>query len=181
MLHTMKIQLLTDNQHHENLTEVMSRFNRLCNRISEIGFRTNTHSSTSRLSKECYHLVRQEYAAPAQMVVRAIGKVIDAYKTGFKGEMKFGEHTSVVYDTRSLTFRWMNHISISTFDGRMEVRYRVSGYRQGTYDRRVQGLADLIIEDNTFFLLLLVDLPVPSDMNMVELTEAGTTSSMVVC
>ncbi|MFC5402431.1 hypothetical protein [Cohnella soli] len=159
MLHTMKIQLLTDGSQHESLTEVMTRFNQVCNHISEIGFQTKTHTNKIKLSNECYHPVREQYAIPSQMVVRAIGKVVEAYKSGVKSVQKFGETTSVVYDMRLLTFKWMNRVSISTLNSRIEIPFRVESYRPGAYDRRVSGLADLILENDQFYLLLLVDLP----------------------
>ncbi|QHW35440.1 hypothetical protein GZH47_31570 (plasmid) [Paenibacillus rhizovicinus] len=163
MIHTMKLELLTSGTQHETLIEVMTRFNQACNHISEIGFRTKTHRSKIRLFKQCYYDLRENYSMPSQMVVRAVGKVVDAYKSGFNAVMKFGEYTSVVYDSRSLTFKWMNHVSISTFEERIEVPFRVVEYRQGTFDRLGSGLADLILQDNKFYLLLLVNLPVESD------------------
>lgn len=158
-MYTMKIQLLTDRAQHQQLTEVMRKFNEVCNHISEVGFRTKTNRNKIKLSKECYNDVRERYKIPSQMVVRAIGKVVEAYKRGAKTEQKFGETTSVVYDTRLLSFKWMQSISIGTFDGRIEIPFIVAGYRQGTYERRVNGQADLILQDNQFFLLLLVNLP----------------------
>jgi predicted transposase len=173
-MYTMKIQLLADEQQHEQLTQVMKRFNEVCNHISKIGFRTRTHRNKIKLSKECYTQVRENYSLPSQMVVRAIGKVVEGYKTGSKIELKFGETTSVVYDKRQLAFKWMNRISISTFDGRIEVPFRVTGYRQGTYDRRVTGQADLILQDNMFYLLLLVDLPEVAHITTMEFAEVAT-------
>lgn len=160
MLHTMKLQLLTDVHQHDTLTNVMSRFNLVCNHISEIGFRTRTHRSKVRLSKQCYYDIREEYSMPSQMVVRAIGKVVDSYKSGFNAVMRFGDLTSVVYDSRSLAFKWMNHVSIATFEKRIEVPFRVVEYRQGSFERLGSGLADLILQDNKFYLLLVVNLPV---------------------
>ncbi|MGU3473154.1 hypothetical protein ACLBWT_18650 [Paenibacillus sp. D51F] len=170
----MKIELLTDERQHGQLKQVMMRFNEVCNHISEIGFRTRTHRNKIKLSKECYSLVRETYNLPSQMVVRAIGKVVEGYKSGSKTELKFGENTSVVYDTRLLAFKWMNRVSISTFEGRIEVPFRVTGYRQGTYDRRVTGQADLILQDKKFYLLLLVDLPEASNITSMEFAEVAT-------
>jgi predicted transposase len=173
-MYTMKIQLLTDREQHLQLTEVMRRFNEVCNHISEVGFRTKTNRNKIKLSKECYNDVRQRYNTPAQMVVRAIGKVVEAYKTGAKTQLKFGETTSVVYDTRLLAFKWMQCISIATFDGRIEIPFRVTGYRQGTYERRVNGQADLVLQDNQFYLLLLVNLPETTSITPMEFAEVAT-------
>ncbi len=174
MLYTMKLHLLTDKQQHARLTEVMKRFNKVCNHISEIGFRTRTHRNKIKLSKECYNDIRGEFNLPAQMVVRAIGKVVEAYKSGAKTILSFGETSSVVYDTRLLTFKWMQSVSIATFEGRIEVPFRVVGYRQGTYERRVTGQADLLLENARFFLLLQVDLPESANITSTEFEKVLT-------
>lgn len=174
MLYTMKIELLTNEREHELLTKVMIVFNSACNHISEIGFRTRTHRNKIKLSKHCYSLVREKFNLPSAMVVRAIGKVVEGYKSGSNVEIHFGENTSVVYDTRLLKFNWMNTVSISTFDGRIQVPFKVAGYRQGTYDRRVNGQADLMLQGNTFYLFLLVDLPEESNITTMEFTEVMT-------
>lgn len=168
MLYTLKIELLTNEREHEMLSQVMKVFNKVCNHISQIGFQTKTHRNKIKLSKECYSLVRGQYNLPSAMVVRAIGKVVEGYKSGSKKELQFGETASVVYDTRLLKFKWMSKVSISTFEGRIHVPFRVAGYRQGTYDRRGNGQADLVLQDNKFYLLLLVDLPEESDITTME-------------
>jgi putative transposase len=173
-MYTMKIQLLTDEQQHEKLMDVMKRFNEICNHISEVGFRTKSHRNKIKLSSECYADVRQKFMAPAQMVVRAIGKVVEAYKGGSKTVLRFGENTSVVYDTRLLAFKWMHSVSIATFNGRIEVPFRVTGYRQGSYERRVTGQADLILLDNVFYILLLVNLPEESNITSMEFAGVAT-------
>lgn len=174
MLYTMKIELLTNDRHHELLTKVMKGFNKACNHISEIGFQTRTHRNKIELSKHCYSLVREKYHLPSAMAVRAIGKVVEGYKSGSKNELQFGENASVVYDTRLLKFKWMNEVSISTFDGRIQVPFKVTGYRQGAYDRRANGQADLMLQENTFYLLLLVELPEESKITTMEFAEVMT-------
>nr|MBC9204728.1 hypothetical protein [Paenibacillus sp. PL91] len=171
MMYTMKIQLLTDAQQYEQLTDVTKRFSQVCNHISEVGFLTKTYRSKVKLSKECYHQVRNTYNLPAQMVVRAVGKVVEAYRAGVGSTVKFGESTSVVYDTRLIKFKWMQSVSIATFNGRIEVPFRVTGYRRGSYDRRVNGLADLIFEEGIFYLLLVVDLPEEPSIQTLEFVD----------
>ncbi|OME78643.1 hypothetical protein BK120_23170 [Paenibacillus sp. FSL A5-0031] len=167
-MYTMKIQLLTNVQQYDQLTDVTKRFSQVCNHISEVGFLTKTYRSKVRLSKECYHQVRDIYSLPAQMVVRAVGKVVEAYREGIGSKVIFEELTSVVYDTRLIKFKWMQSVSIATFTGRIEVPFKVTGYRRGSYDRRVSGLADLILENGVFFLLLVVDMPEEPSIKTLE-------------
>lgn len=171
MICTMKIQLLTDVQQYEQLRDVTKRFSQVCNHISEVGFVTKTSRSKVKLSKECYHQVRQIYNLPAQMVVRAVGKVVEEYKTGVGSMVTFEEHTSVVYDTRLLTFKWMQSVSISTLTGRIDVPFKVTGYRRGAYDRRITGLADLVLESGVFYLLLVVEMPEEPSIKTLEFVD----------
>lgn len=159
MLHTIKVQLLINDREHNILNHLMTRFNEACNYISEIGFKTKTHRNKIKLSKECYNDVRRIYSLPSQMVVRAIGKVVEGYKPGSSTELRFGETTPVVFDSRQIAFKWMDTISISTFDGRLEIPFRMTSCRRGIYDRRVSGQADLVLEDDNFYLLVVIDLP----------------------
>ncbi|WP_336775419.1 hypothetical protein [Paenibacillus sp. MMO-58] len=170
-MYTMRIQLLTDSSQFQQLVDVMLRFNEICNFISQIGIETKTQRNKMKLSKECYAKVRESYNPPAQMIVRAVGKVVEAYKSGSKSFLSFGEHTSVVYDTRLLTFKWMQMVSIATFEGRIDIPIQITGYRKGAYDRRVIGLADLILENEVFYLLLPVELPESANINSIEFTE----------
>ncbi|WP_245237783.1 hypothetical protein [Paenibacillus ihuae] len=118
--------------------------------------------------------MRETHELPSQMVVRAIGKVVEGYKAGSKTKLTFGETTSVVYDTRQIAFKWMNFISISTIGGRIEIPFQVAGYRLGTYDRRVTGQADLILQDGKYYLLLQVDLPEISNITTIDFKGIST-------
>lgn len=156
----MRIELLPDNDQYKSLQQIMSDFNSVCNSISEIGFRTKTHTSKIKLSKECYNFIREKHAQlPSNLVVRAIGKVVEEYKSGVKSQQQFAATSHVVYDHRLLSFKWMNRVSISTLQGRIDIPFRVVEYRQGSYERLVTGQADLVFQNDIFFLFLLVDLP----------------------
>lgn len=171
MIHTIKIQLLTNDEQYQELTDVIQRFNEVCSYISEVGFNTRTHRNKMKLSKKCYHTVREQYNLPAQMVVRAVGKVVEAYKTGVGSMLKFSESTSVVYDTRLVKFKWMHTVSIATFTGRIEVPFKVESYRRGYYARRVPGLADMILEDGKLYLLMVVDMPDNQNIDNIEVEQ----------
>lgn len=178
MLYTMKIQLLANEEQHEQLKKTMNRFNEICNYISDIAFKTKTTKNKVKLSKECYHNVREIYQVPSQMVVRAIGNVVEGYKGGSAEAITFGPYESVVYDTRLLAFKWIERVSITiTPNGRAEIPFLVNGYRKGSYDRRVPGQADLIIDNNNFYLLLIVNLPETSDISSLDFPDRVITRS----
>jgi len=169
----MKMQLLVNQEQHDQLDETMKRFNEICNYISIIAFQTKTTKNKIKLHKECYYNVREIYKVPAQMVVRAIGKVVEGYKgvEGNKGAQEaitFGPNESVVYDTRLLAIKWIERVSITTLNGREEIPFLVNRYRKGSYDKRVPGQADLIVENNQFYLLLIVSFPDIPDISSLD-------------
>ena len=159
MLCTVKIKLLADSKQHESLLSTMKRFNQACNHISAVAFEKKVFAEIP-LHKLCYYDVREQFGLSAQMVVRAIGKVSEAYKVSKKTECTFRETGAMVYDQRILSFRGLERASMLTLDGRIEVPMLIGRYHHGVLaGRRVRGQADLILQDGTFYLLLVIDVP----------------------
>ncbi|MDQ0899947.1 hypothetical protein [Paenibacillus sp. V4I7] len=162
VLCTMKIKLLTDEEQHRMLTETMTRFHEVCNYISEVSFQQGTYRNKIKIMNVHYQSLRENYNFPSQMVVRAVGKVVQNYKE-VKGKPKeplvFKDNTSVVYDSRTLSFKGLSKASIRTLEGRIDVPVIMQGYHQGTISKRVEGQSDLIKVDNEFHLLYVLDLP----------------------
>ncbi|GIO38124.1 transposase [Paenibacillus sp. SSG-1] len=159
MLCTMKIKLLTDSEQHRKLLDTMKRFNEACNYISKVSFESKTFGKIG-IQKLCYYDVRERFGLSAQLVVRSIGKVAESYKTERKSVHAFREFGAVVYDQRILSFKGLEYASILTLEGRIDVPMIISAYHKGVLQgRRVRGQADLILQDGSFYLLLVVDLP----------------------
>lgn len=162
MLCTLKIQLITDKEQYQMLTETMTRFNEVCNYISEVSFKEGIYRNKIKIMSIHYQALREAYDFPSQMVVRAVGKVVEGYKET-KGKAKepvvFKENTSVVYDARTLSFKGLGTASILTPDGRIDVPMLMRGYRQGTVSKRIAGQSDLIMIDRDFYVLYVLDLP----------------------
>lgn len=174
MLCTTKIKLLTTIEQHSKLLETMKRFNSACNYISEIAFNTQNFSKV-KLQHAVYYDVRERFSLSAQMVVRAIGKVVESYKTDKKSMHTFKDTGAMVYDDRILSFKGANIASILTLSGRIEVPMLISEYHKGVMQgNRVCGQADLILQNGVFYLLLVVEFPehesfTPSDFIGVDL------------
>jgi putative transposase len=174
MLCTVKIKLLTTVEQHSKLLETMKQFNQACNFISRIAFESKNFSKVN-LHHAVYYEVREKFGLSAQMVVRAIGKVVESYKTDKKTMHTFKDTGSMVYDDRILSFKGLNIASILTLSGRIEVPMLISEYHKGVMQgKRVCGQADLILQDGVFYLLLVVDFPeheyfTPSDFIGVDM------------
>jgi predicted transposase len=169
MLVTTKIKLLTNDEQHRILKETMIRFNEACNYISQIAFENKTHSQV-KVHKLCYYDVKEKFGLSSQMAVRAIGKVIETYKADKKPKKphSFGLLSAIVYDQRNMSVS-IDHVSLVTLEGRIKIPLVVSRYHQGIIKQgRVKGQADLVLVDDVFYLLLVVDLPEPPQNKHVD-------------
>jgi putative transposase len=174
MLCTVKIKLLTTVEQHSKLFETMRRFNQACNFISRIAYESKNFSKVN-LHHVIYYEVREKFGLSSQMVVRAIGKVIESYKADKRSMHAFKDIGSMVYDDRILSFKNVNAASLLTLSGRIEVPMIISEYHKGVMQgKRIRGQADLILQDGVFYLLLVVDFPeheyfAPSDFIGVDM------------
>ncbi|WLR44402.1 transposase (plasmid) [Bacillus carboniphilus] len=159
MLLTAKIKIVPDAEQHQYLVETMHCFNKACNRISEIAFQNKTFSKV-KIQKLCYYEIRNEFKLSAQLVIRAIAKVAEAYKVSKKTKCTFRSTGAVVYDQRVLSFKGLESASISTLYGRINVPMVVSPYHQKVMKgQKIRGQADLIFVDSKFYLMLVFETP----------------------
>lgn len=159
MLITTKIKLLPNETQYQQLLVTMKRFNESCNRISEIAFEKKIFNKVG-IQKECYYDIREQFGLSSQMVIRAIAKVAESYKTDKKTIHTFNLKGSIIYDERILSFKGLEFASILTLEGRIEVSMQISTYHQSVlHGKRVRGQADLILVDGAFYLFLVVEFP----------------------
>jgi len=158
---TVKIKLLTNEEQHSRLLSTMRTFNQACNYISELAYNSKTFSKFN-LQKACYYDVRRDFELSSQMAVRAIGKVCETYKEKAKRVSlhTFRDTGAMVLDDRLLSFKGLDITSILTLDGRIEVPMMIAEYHRGMLmGRRVRGQADLILDNNIFYIMLVIELP----------------------
>ena len=141
------------------LLETMERFNAACNAIAEVAFRERT-ANKIRLQKLVYYNIRERFGLSAQMAVRAISKVAEAYKRDLSKKPSFRKYGAIVYDQRVLSWKGINRVSILTLKGRQIIPVILSEYQMARL-KRVRGQADLIYRDGTFYLAVVVDMPEP--------------------
>jgi IS605 OrfB family transposase len=158
---TIKIKLLTNEEQHNRLLSTMKAFNSACNHISELAFNNKTFSKI-KIQQMCYYEIRRDFGLSAQMVIRAIGKVCESYsiKATRKSLHTFKDTGAMVFDDRILSFKGLELASMLTLDGRLEVPMMIAEYHRGTLmGRRIRGQADLILDNNIFYLMLVIELP----------------------
>ena len=82
------------------------------------------------LHHKCYQAIRGQFGLSAQVAVRAIAKVGDAYKIDRKARRNFKPTGCIAYDDRILSWSLQDQtVSIWTLDGRLRIPF-VCGERQ---------------------------------------------------
>ncbi len=161
----LQIKLLPDAAQYAALKDTMRVFNEACNCIAEVAFREQC-ASKFVLQKQMYDPVRKQFGLSAQLTIRAIAKVVDAYKRDKSKQCFFKPAGAVVYDQRILSFKGLEAVSILTVQGRLTVAMQMGDY-QRLHMGRGHGQADLVLVDGVFYVLVVIETPTapPIDPN----------------
>ena len=157
---TLKIKILPNNEQRLFLLKTMEEANNACNYISEVAWENKTFSQF-KIHYLCYDEVRQKFKLSAQMVVRCISKVADAYKLDKKKKREFRTYGAISYDARILSYK-DGVSSIWTMGGRQKIPFVC--YNE-TYIPYFKGEADLVFRKGKFFLCQTIDVP-EAEMNV---------------
>lgn len=161
----------------DGLRRTLEAANAACNFISDMAWETRTFGKFA-LQKLCYEQVREQFGLSAQMTIRALAKVGDAYKLDKRTKRTFRSLASIAYDDRILSFALPNSsISIWTLDGRTSIPF-VCGERQRQMLATRQGESDLLYHRGEWYLLVTceVEEPEPLDVDEVLGVDLGVTN-----
>jgi len=162
---TLKVKLNTNEIQHRALLSTMHAFNDVCNKFSIIAHTTETYNKV-QLQREAYHGMREAYPDfSSQLTIRTIDVVSATYKKK-RGKIPnyFKQTSAVVYDDRVITFRDSGTVNIWTNDGRMEIPIQVYDKEKFKYRK---GQVDLVYQNNKFYLLCNIEIPVDSAYDAV--------------
>ncbi len=135
--------------------------NDACNAISVVAWNTQTFKQYY-LHKLVYSDIRERFDLSAQIVVRAIAKVADAYKLDTNRCRKFKPLGAFPFDDRILTWRTEKQfVTIWTVNGRQKIPYQC-GERQKQLLESRQGESDLVYHKGNYFLLAVCDVQEPT-------------------
>jgi len=137
------------------LLATMKQVNKACDHISKAAFQNKVFKQF-KLHKLTYHTVRNTFGLSAQVVVRAISKVADAYKVDTNTQRKFRPLGSIAYDERIIRFKKNDLVSIWTVNGRITLPF-VMGDKQRELFQRRQGEVRLLYVGRQFFLNCVCD------------------------
>lgn len=156
MLLTFKVKLVPDEKQFNALLETMHTFNKACNEIAEIAFK---HMCVNKinLQKLVYYDIRERCGLSAQMAIRAIDKVIKAYKRDKHVKPQFRLNGAIVYDQRILSWKTQDVISILTLQGRFKIPVIIGNYYKSRMGK-IRGQTELVFVDNTFYIYVVVEI-----------------------
>jgi IS605 OrfB family transposase len=162
-----QIKLVTSPEQKTALEQTLRRANEACDALSHMAWE-NKKFQQYGLHNLSYHGIRKDFPElTAQIVVRCIAKVADAYKLD-RGKMRtFKSLGAISYDDRIL--RWMidkSMVSIWTIAGRLKIPF-VCGDRQRDLLKTQSGQSDLVHRDGEFYLYACceVEEPEPCDFD----------------
>ena len=131
----------TPEQEHA-LRTTLERCNEACNWLSKRAFETKVFRQYD-LHKACYAELRERFGLSAQVAVRCIAKVADAYKLDTKKQRTFRKHAAQPYDDRILRFCADDIVSLWLLDGRNKIVFVCGEHQRRLLEHR-KGEVDLV-------------------------------------
>lgn len=160
-----QVKLLPDNDQRASLLDTLNQANALCDWLSEQAWERKTFRRFD-LQATSYHAARARSGLAAQMVIRCLAKVADAYALDKDTQRTFKPHGAIAYDDRILSWQMDNQrVSIWSVGGRLTIRYQ-AGERQRELLRYRQGETDLVSRKGEVYLLAVCDIPDPDERDV---------------
>ena len=155
---TLQTQLRPTSDQVTELEKTMRAFNPVADWLAGEAFARKTANRIA-LQKLFYQTLRDRYGLSAQMAVRCIAQVSEAYKRDKSKRPHFRPLAAIPYDQRIMSFKGADRVSLLTLSGRIMVPFVMGRYQAGRFTA-AKGQCDLVRrKDGKWFLLVTVDLP----------------------
>jgi predicted transposase len=156
---TAQIRLNTTPEQLSALVQTMQRANAACDAISAEAFEHKVFAPY-KLHERVYQRIREEFGLSAQVVVRCLGKVADAYKLDTETQRSFAPLGAIAYDARILSWNFEKHtVSIWTLHGRLTIPFTCCGEHHTDLLCAQKGESDLVFRNGTAYLYATCDVP----------------------
>ncbi len=156
-----QVKLLPSKGQAQALKETLERANAACDAISA-GAWENKVFKQYALHKLTYHEAKHGLNLSAQVIVRCIAKVADAYKLDRETKRTFRRHGAIAFDDRILSWKTDKQIvSIWTVAGREKIPYTCGERQKRLLESRI-GETDLVYRKGSFYLLAVCEVPEPT-------------------
>jgi IS605 OrfB family transposase len=177
---TIQLKLLPTPDQADALTRTLQAANAACDHISQVAWNTRTFGQFP-IHRLTYQAVRQTFQLAAQLTVRCIAKVADAYKLDRNSLRTFQSLGAVAYDNRILSFALPDSsASIWTLDKRQSIPF-VCGERQRTLLAFQRGETDLAFVRGSWYLFATAEIEAtaPIDVDDALGVDLGVTNIAV--
>jgi putative transposase len=155
---TLQTQLLPDVDQAKKLSATMRAFNAAADWLAGEAFHLKTANKVE-LQQLYYRQLRDDFGISAQMAIRCIAQVCEAYGRNKSIRPRFRKYASVPYDQRLMSFKGVDRVSLLTLEGRTIVPV-VMGKHQSERFNGKHGQCDLLRrKDGRWFLLVSVEAP----------------------
>lgn len=158
---TAKVKLTPTKAQADSLKRTLETANAACNRISDLAWDAKTLGQF-QIHKLAYYNIKSHFDLSAQLIVRCIAKVCDAYKLDKLTKRTFRSLGSIPYDSRILTWKMDKSIvSIWTVGGRQKIPFVCGDYHRDMLINQ-RGESDLCLIDGNFYLFTTCDIEEPT-------------------
>ncbi|MGH9963028.1 MAG: RNA-guided endonuclease InsQ/TnpB family protein, partial [Pyrinomonadaceae bacterium] len=136
----------------------LEAFNEAANWLAGKAFEERTANKVY-LQQRYYPELRAQFNLSAQMAVRCIAQVCEAYKRDKAICPKFRKYAATGLDQRLMSFKGIDRLSILSLEGRVIVPFVMGAYQRERFTL-AKRQSDLVLgKDGKWFLLVTVDLP----------------------
>lgn len=155
---TLQTQLLPGKEQSEQMRQTVERFNAACSWLAAQAFAARL-SNKVKLQRLYYRDLREKFGLSAQMAAICVRHVGGTYGRDRDKLPKFRRHAAMPYDSRILSFKGVDRVSLLTLRGRVVVPFVMGEYQRERF-AEAKGQCDLVPrQDGRWFLLVTVDLP----------------------
>jgi len=160
-----QVKLTPTPEQHAALLATLAEANAACDTISAAAWQAGEFRRLP-LQKLVYHDIKDCFHLGAQILVRCIAKVADAYKLNRKTQRTFQPHGAIAFDDRNLTwYTDKGAVSIWTLSGRQYIPYSAGEHQRALLASR-KGESDLVYHRGAFYLLAVCDVPEPDEQTV---------------
>jgi len=162
---TVQLKLQPTLEQADALRRTLETANAACDAISRTAYMTRTFRQFA-LHRLCYADTRESFGLAAQLAIRCLAKVADAYKLDCKALRTFAPLGAVAYDDRILRYTLdSSSVSIWTLDGRQAIPF-VTGARQRQLLASQRGETDLAFVGGNWYLSAACEVETPAPMDV---------------
>src|SRR5215213_4094347 len=155
---TLQTQLLPDQEQSAALKQTVERFNAACSWLAEQAFAARLGNKV-KLQQLHYYTLRDKFELSAQMAAICLRHVGATYSRDKDKLPRFRKYAAMPYDSRILSFKGIDRVSLLTLKGRVIVPFIMGRYQAERF-ADAKGQCDLVLrKDGRWFLLVTVTLP----------------------